>query len=690
MKKRKTQGLRQVEDEVRSNEGGIPSEFLYSVLYTLFKRKYLTLLIFFFTFVGIIFGTYLVTPVWLATARVRVQLNPKQQLNMYQGITTPGGEVAGVNPANDVIQILTSRVLAEEIVKKFNREERVKKLAESPVNTRDVIKWNVSNILIGKPIGLLQSLGILKDNPDNYFADAVSEVQDDLEKIELEEDTTIVNVGVYGESFETATDMANTLVALLLQRNMAMSKEPVALMVHSTQKQLEKAESDLRNAEDRLKRFKEKTGVVSYDDEARILIERLNQYETEVRNLESRLVSLQTEKRPDHPEVVKLEAQIKEYNNISIPSIKARLSKFPGQEVELASLNQDIKAKQDLHSMLKSKTLDLEVLKDTSLGAMDLKVIDPAKVYQYVHPDWPRWVINIPLGFIASLMTAIFFTFFIEYWDKSFKFVRELEGRIPLHILGSITYMGYFQRKRILQSLKFKASSSSEIMTVKPGSSIKRTFSKRTTGFVNPYDVIANAMFVKNELPLGKVFLFTSPGPREGKSTMLATLAQTLSQRGKKILLIDSNLRSPVMERFFSLKGEKGLYSLYEKGVSPYDVITHINSNIDIVFSGNTNEHKVDPFDLLCGERFEAFIEQMKPAYDFILLDSPAVRIYKDALAMVPMADGVILVVEANRTQERAILMVKDKIEDMGGNIKGVVLNKQINYIPQPLQAILY
>lgn len=690
MKKRKTQGLRQAEDEVRSNEGGIPSEFLYSVLYTLFKRKYLTLLIFFFTFAGIIFGTYLVTPVWLATARVRVQLNPKQQLNMYQGITTPGGEIAGVNPANDVIQIITSRVFAEEIVKKFNREERVKMLSESPVNSRDIIKWNISNILIGKPIGLLRSLGILKKNPDNYFADAVSEVQDRLEKIELEEDTTIVNVGVYGESFQTATDMANALVALLLQKNMEMSKDPVAIMVQSTQKQLEKAESDLMKAEDRLKRFKEKTGVISYDDEARILIERLNQYETEVRNLESRLVSLQTEKRPDHPEVVKIEAQIKEYNKISIPAIKAKLFKLPGQEVELAKLNHDITAKQALQSMLKGKLLDLEVLKDTSLGAMDLKVIDPAKVYQYVHPNWPRWIINIPLGFMASVITAIFFTFFIEYWDKSFRFVRELEERIPLHILGSITYIGYFKRKRILQSMSFTSSSSSEIMTVKPGSAIKRTISKRTAGFVNPYDVIANAMFVKNELPLGKVFLFTSPGPREGKSTVLATLAHTLSKRGKKILLIDSNLRDPALESLFSCKGEKGLYSLYEKGGSPFDAITHVNSNIDIVFSGNTNEHRVDPFDLLCGERFESFIQQMKPAYDFILLDSPAVRMYKDALAMVPMADGVVLVVEANRTQERAILMVKDKIEDMGGIVKGIVLNKQINYIPKPLQAILY
>src|SRR3989304_93429 len=123
MKKEKRLNFKQNVRDFQTIEEKKPNEFLYDLLYVLFKRKYLAISLFIFTFVGIVFGTYLVTPIWKATAKVRVQLNPKQQLTMYQGITTPGGEIGGVNPANDIVQILTSRAIAEEVVKKFNREE---------------------------------------------------------------------------------------------------------------------------------------------------------------------------------------------------------------------------------------------------------------------------------------------------------------------------------------------------------------------------------------------------------------------------------------------------------------------------------------------------------------------------------------------------------------------------------------
>lgn len=669
--------------EFRQVGQNTPKEFLFDIFYKLFKRKYLILSVSFFTFAGIVFGTYLVTPIWKATAKVRVQLNPKQQLTMYQGITTPGGEIGGVNPANDVVQILSSRAVAEEVVKKFNREELWRQREENPEKTRDIIRWNISNILIGKPIEFLQSLGILSKTPENYFASAVEELQKDLEDIELEEDTTVVNVSVWGESPKIATGMANTLVELLLIRNLEMSKDPVDKMINTTTQHLRDAEKDLRSAEDNLRRFKEKTRIVSYGEETRVLIERLDRYETEAKNLEGRLASLRVEKQPDHPEIKNIEAQIKEYNKISIPAIKSRLAAFPRQEVELARLNQDLETKQGLYLMLKEKLLDMEVLKGTSLGALDLKVIDPAKVYEFVHPDWPRWVINIPLGFIASLLTALSFVFFIEYWDNSFKSIREIEERVTLHTLGAMPYLSYFRRKRLIESISFEENNVSDVVPIKQSVS-----KEKLPRFITPSDLIVNAMFVKNEVPLGKVFLITSPGPREGKSTMIAVMAQTLSRRGKKVLLIDTNLRNPSLERIFQMRGEKGLYNLYEEDLSFQEIITKVRE-MDVIFPGNNHELRIHPFDLLCGERFESFLNQARSFYDFIILDSPSVRTSKDPLAMVPLVDGVVLVIEANRTQEKTILMAKEKIEDTGGVIKGIILNKQINYVPSILQTIL-
>src|SRR3989304_6043806 len=238
MKKEKRLNFKQNVRDFQTIEEKKPNEFLYDLLYVLFKRKYLAISLFIFTFVGIVFGTYLVTPIWKPTAKVRVQLNPKQQLNVYQGITTPVGEIPGINPANDVIQILTSRVLAEELVKKFHREQLWKKKLEAPEATRDIILWNIKNVFINKPVVFFQNLGILSKKPENYFADAVLEIQKDLVDIKLEEDTTVVDISVWGESPQLATNMTNALVGLLLQKNLEMSKEPVDLMIRSTQKQI--------------------------------------------------------------------------------------------------------------------------------------------------------------------------------------------------------------------------------------------------------------------------------------------------------------------------------------------------------------------------------------------------------------------------------------------------------------------
>jgi Mrp family chromosome partitioning ATPase len=151
---------------------------------------------------------------------------------------------------------------------------------------------------------------------------------------------------------------------------------------------------------------------------------------------------------------------------------------------------------------------------------------------------------------------------------------------------------------------------------------------------------------------------------------------------------MDANFRSPVMEKLFHIKAEKGLLNLLEGGVKPREVITRVQ-NLDIVFTGNINGLNVDPFDMLCSDQFESFLTFARSSYDFVFIDSPSIKTSKDPLVLVPLVDGVVLVVEANRTQEKTIVMVKNKIEEMGGTIKGIVLNKQVNYVPTVIQDFL-
>jgi tyrosine-protein kinase Etk/Wzc len=657
-------------------------EYLYNFLYTLFKRKFLIVATFITTFTGIIFGTYLVLPLWKATAKVRVQYSPKQQLTMFEDITTPGITVPGVNPANDVVQMLTSRELAEKVVTLFWLDKLLEKRDYSPESNREIIRWHINNFLIDNPKRFLQSLGILSEKPTNYFAMAVEEFQKDLEDIGLEENTTVVNVAVWGESPEISTAMTNSLIQLLLEKNLVASKTPIDETIKLTEKQMEKAEQDLRIAQERLRQFKEKSRLVLYNEEASILLQRLDKYEAELHSMVSSLESMRIEKSADHPDVKSLETRINEYRKIIIPGIRRDLASLPLKEVELTKLNQELKTRGDLYSTLKMKILELEVLKDASIGDLELKVIDHASVYSYVKPDWPRWIINMPLGFIASILVSLGFVFFLEYWNSSFNSVKDIEESIPLPVFGSVPKFGFLKKQRLIRALTIKTSKNSQ-----------RTLSfkasdQRCIELLAHYDPLANALYLSSRKLTNKLFLITSAGKSEGKSTIAAVLSKILTLRGKRVLLIEANLRTPSFEHILKIKRDRGLVDYYLGYSDLKDVIVNING-IDVIFAGDPSAHHIDPFEIFSSDRMETLLEYAKTNYDLILLDSPCIKWFKDPLILTALSESVILIVEANHTPKRVVVMATEKIKSAGGQIKGIILNKQTKYVPSILQDFI-
>lgn len=655
-----------------------PSEHLYNFFYVIFKRKLLILAVFIATFTGIIFGTYLVDPMWKATAKIRVQFNPKQQLVMLEGITTPGAVVAGVNPANDVIQMLMSRDIAESVVKKYERDKLWEERVNSPEKTREIIRWHIKDIFINTPMDLLRYLGILSSQPDNYLAMAVDEFKKDLLDIELEEDTTVVDVSVWGESPEIATSMSNDLVQLLLLKNLDSSKSPIRDIISSTMLQVQEAEKNLADAQEALRKFKEDSGLVLYDEEASILVQRLAAYETELSAMENQMISLTIEKSSEHPDVRALSARISEYKNKVIPEIKSALLKLPLQEAELSKISQELKVREGLYSVLKQRVLELEVLKNSSTGDLEIKVLDPAKVYSYVKPDWPRWIINIPLGFIGSMLTGIFFIFFIEYWNSSFKSVKELEDNLDIPVLGAVPKAGFFKGMGIGPK---RLKTSTPVMHSDP-------VTIHSNGAFAHCDTLTDTILFKRNMANCKRYLITSPGQGDGKSTVISIIGQFLAKRSAKVLLVEADLRNPSFEKIFNVNAEKGLIDYYRGDAALLEIINKVNG-IDVVFAGNRSVSQFTPGEIFGSPRISALLKDLETKYDFIFMDSPCIKKYNDALNLIPIVDGVILVVEANRTPERHIRMSQAKIHAAGSSISGLILNKQVNYVPDMVQNII-
>jgi uncharacterized protein involved in exopolysaccharide biosynthesis len=340
-------------------QGLTKKEILYNIFFTLLKRKKLLFGVFTVTFSAILLGTFLVTPVWKATALIMVEPNPKQQMIIFENMATPRAEPSTVNPALNMIQVLTSRGMAEKIIKDFGLDKIAEEKAKRPKKLRDKIKKVMVDVGITYPTDFLIWLGILPPGEKNFLADAIDDFMDETEDIELEEDTSVINLSIWGESPKMARDIANKMANLLIEKTLYLTQSEAKGAYDFVTTRVTTAEKDLKDVEEALRKYKEANSIVRIDEEAKVKINKLadleidlgmaqiEKKETEERikdvkrqlseqketiigsdivasipyfdelkntlkDLEVRMASLLTEKTREHPDVISLKASIDE------------------------------------------------------------------------------------------------------------------------------------------------------------------------------------------------------------------------------------------------------------------------------------------------------------------------------------------------------------------------------------------
>jgi protein-tyrosine kinase len=174
-----------------------------------------------------------------------------------------------------------------------------------------------------------------------------------------------------------------------------------------------------------------------------------------------------------------------------------------------------------------------------------------------------------------------------------------------------------------------------------------------------------------------KSLLFLSPTGGEGASTVLAQFAVALAQ-GEKVLLIDANFRSPSLHQQFHLEVEKGLteFLLGKANLSEVTKKTTVK-NLWVIPSGSA------PSSPLTLNALDPHLQKMKEEVDWVLFDGPPVNHFDESLALSGKVDGVVMVLQAEKTRWEVAQAAKQRLEDSGGKILGVVLNKRRFYIPK-------
>ena len=184
--------------------------------------------------------------------------------------------------------------------------------------------------------------------------------------------------------------------------------------------------------------------------------------------------------------------------------------------------------------------------------------------------------------------------------------------------------------------------------------------------------ICTNLQFAGAGQPL-KLISFTSATPSEGKSTTISNLAIVMAQDGKKILLMDCDMRKPVQHKLFELPN-RGLSNCIATGTELADVIQkNVVPNLDILPSGPVPPN---PSELLNSPKMEEILKTVSEEYDYIFLDMPPVLVVTDAAVMASKVDGVIFVLSSGDLSPDDAKRAKTQLQQGGANILGVVLNK--------------
>ena len=331
-----------------------------------------------------------------------------------------------------------------------------------------------------------------------------------------------------------------------------------------------------------------------------------------------------------------------------------RLDKLPEAERRLADLTRQAKVYQDTYSFLLEKRGELQVTRASQIG--DIWVAEPAHAGPgFVKPTVKK---NVLLALILGLVLGIGLAFFLDYLDTSIKNEEDINSVVTLPVLGTI---GHHPRAKERHAVKGPGL----FLTEDSDSQFAESF--RT--------LRANLLFSSVDRPR-RLIAFSSPLPGDGKSTCAANLAVALSQMGKRVLLVDTDLRKSTLHRVFHRDRSPGLsnvlvenewQTIVEKAIQPTET-----PGLSLLVSG---ERPPNPNEMLGSEKMGQLIGLLSKRFDFILFDTPPLLQISDALVLSQRLDGVVLVVRGGKTSKDSLKDAAELLSKAQAAIIGVVLN---------------
>ena len=259
-------------------------------------------------------------------------------------------------------------------------------------------------------------------------------------------------------------------------------------------------------------------------------------------------------------------------------------------------------------------------------------------------PVSPNVTLNLVLGAVVGLIFGVGIAFFLEYLDTSIKSLEDVEKYLQVPVLAVIP--------KDISLLHRERGSSPD---------------------AEAYRILRTNIEFNRKNPEDNVLTVVSGGAGEGKSTTLMNLSCICAQGGYTTLMIDADLRRPRLHTFFGINNSVGLTNFLTTDLMLEDVI--LQTPVDNLYFMPSGILPTDASGILNSRRMSELIQDVKQRFDLIFVDSPPILGVSDASVIASEVDLSIIVVQHRKLPRNMLLRVKQSIENVGGNILGVVLN---------------
>ena len=328
------------------------------------------------------------------------------------------------------------------------------------------------------------------------------------------------------------------------------------------------------------------------------------------------------------------------------------------QEIEYGRLNRERENQAKLYGLVLERTAE------TDLTRM-LKVSFARRVDRALAPTlpvYPRFQLNIVVGLIGGLLLGILLAVLLHVLDRTLKGVADLE-QLGVTLLGILPRFEENERGRKAGRRHRATANNDLIVHTHPMSQVAEHC--RT--------IRTNLTFMGVAEPL-RTLLLTSASPREGKTTVAASISISIAQSGKRVLLVDTDLRRPRVHRAFGIPSTRGITSVLVNECALSEAI--VDSGVPGLSILPCGPIPVNPSELLHTARFRQMIDEAVTMFDQVIFDSPPLGAVTDAAVVAPQVKGVMLIARARETTRDAFSSALRQLRAVSANVVGAVLNE--------------